>query len=273
MTERRYSAQSRNGPKGVLNDLAQGLARGPVWRSFAWDEIQNRYRRSALGLAWIGISYLFFVVVIVIFFRGLSQSNPQYFLIHVAIGYAGFTFMVGNITDGCDVFRSATTWIKSTPLPYSIYIYKSIFRSLFTFAIQLFVGLVIIAINGWRPSVSIFMVLPALAIFLLNAVAIQLFFGLVATRYRDFSHLVSTLTRILFFMTPILWTLEQRSGLIRQLALVNPLTHYLEIFRAPIANTPIMPESWPIVILLTILIWVLAIGAGSFMSRRLPFWL
>lgn len=273
MTARHLSVKSRTGPAGILRDLRDGFSHGPLWRSFAWDEIQNRYRRSAIGIAWISLSYLFFVVVIVVFFRGMSKADPQAYLFHVAVGFASFTFLMGNITDGCEVFRSSKTWIKSTSLPYSIYIYKSISRSLFTFALHLVTALVVMAIAGWRPDWGILWTLPAIVVFLVNAVSIQLFFGLVATRYNDVTHLISTVTRIMFFTTPIIWTLEERGGLVRTLAIYNPLTHFIEIFRAPIVQTEMLAQSWPIVLAITVAGWVIAIIAGSIMARRLPFWL
>ncbi len=270
--EQVFSARSASGPLAVLVDLRDGLAMGPVWRAFAWDEIQNRYRRSTLGLAWIMISHLIFVGAISIFFGGFSTAGMAGFTIYVAVGFAVFTFIIGNFVDGCDVFRSSASWIKSTSMPYSIYIYKSIARSLFPFAVQLASSLVIMVALGWRPTWTALMAIPALAIFLLNAVWIQLFFGLLAARWRDISHLVSALTRVLFFTTPILWVYEERAGLVKRFADINPLTHFLSIFRAPLLNTEPSPVSWPIVIGWTIFGWVLACAAASVMRRRLPFW-
>ncbi len=264
---------NRKGVAGVLADLRAGFAKGELWRHFAWDEIQNRYRRSALGIAWIGLSFLFFVVVIVLFFRGMSRADPGYFMMYVAIGFAAFNFLIGNVTDGCEVFRTSATWIKSTPLPYSVHIYKSISRSVFTFGIQFSLTLIVITIAGWRPHPGALMAIPALLIFLLNAVWIQLLFGLFATRFRDISHLISTITRLLFFTTPILWTMEQRTGLVRKIALYNPLTHYIEIFRAPIMNITPLEQSWPIVLGLTLIGSVVTVFCASVMLKRLPFWL
>ncbi len=273
MVKSTFSASDRRGLSGVFSDLYHGFKMHQVWRHFAWDEIQNRYRRSILGITWIGLSYLFFVVVIVFFFRNFGRTNNQEFLPHVAVGFATFGFLVGNITDGCDVFRTSTTWIKSTSLPYSIYIYKSIFRSIFTFTIQFILAFILIWGFQWRPSPGNLMIIPALLILLINAVAIQLLFGLVATRYNDLAHLVGTVTRIFFFATPIMWMLQERGGIVKKVALYNPMTHYIEIVRAPLLGTQILEHSWTIVICLTIMVWGLALIAGSFMMKRLPYWL
>ncbi len=267
-----YSARSQSGPTAVLRDLAAGARRGPLWRAFAWDEIKNRYRRSALGLAWIVISYLVFVGGISLFFGGFSALDARPFLFYVAIGFTGFTFLVGNIIDGCAVFKSSASWIKSTNLPYSIYVYKSVARSLFPFGVQLITGLIFIFLLGWRPSVHALLVIPAILVFLINACWVQLLLGHVAARWRDIEHLVGAITRLLFFISPVMWVFEERTGIVRQIALVNPTTHFLEVFRIPLLggvptlNTCLIVAAW------TILGWSLAIASASVMRRRLPYW-
>ena len=114
--------------------------------------------------------------------------------------------------------------------------------------------------------------MPALTLFFLNAIWLQMFFGLIATRWRDVSHLVTAVTRILFFTTPILWVYDERTGMRKMLASVNPLTHFLEVFRGPFLNEAPTSQSWLIVIAWTIGGWIFAIAAASRMQRRLPFW-
>ncbi|WP_203293876.1 ABC transporter permease [Maricaulis parjimensis] len=267
-----YSAQTKGGIASAVEDLWEGLKRGSIWRAFAWDEIQHRYRRSTLGLAWIVISYVIFVLAITLFFSGFSSMQSGGFVAYVAVGYAVFGFLIGNVTDGCVVFSGASTWIKSSSLPYSIYIYKSIARSFFPFIIQIATALVIMAFFGWRPHWSGLLAVPALAVFLLNAIWIQLFFGLIAARWRDVAHLVGALTRVLFFTTPILWVFEERTGIVRQVASINPLTHFLRIFRAPVLGDVVPLESWYHVASWTVGGWVVAIFLASIMRRRLPLW-
>ena len=267
-----YSRDAQGGPLSIVKDLIEGIKLGPVWRAFAWDEIQQRYRRSVLGLAWIAVSYLIFVGSIALFFADFAALGAKEFTSYVAIGFAAFTFLIGNVIDGCDVFRSARTWIKSTPLPYSIYIYKSIARSVFPFAIHLGVAFAVMAITGWRPAPIILMALPALALYVVNAVAVQWIFGLAAARYRDVSHLVSAITRILFFTTPILFVYGERGGLVKQIVDINPLTHFIEIFRAPVLGHPATAGSWPIALAITVGAWALALVGAGLLRRRLPFW-
>lgn len=267
-----YVAGRRFEPGAILKDLADGLRMSQVWRAFAWDETQQRYRRSALGLAWILLSYLMFVGAITIFFAGFSSVEQREFVMYVAIGYAAFTFLVGNIIDGCEVFHASAIWIKSTALPYSIYVYKSLARSVFTFVIQLAGAFALMLALGWRPGAEALFAIPALLLYLANGVWIQFVFGFVTTRFRDVSHLTNAITRILFFTTPILWVYAESSGLMRTIADLNPLTHLIEVLRAPLLGHPVSALSWAVVAAMTALGWATAITLGGLMRRRLPFW-
>lgn len=255
-----------------FDDISSGLKLREIWLNFAWEELLSRYRRSTLGLLWIVFGYAFFVVGIAFFFGGFSRAGIGEFTIYVAIGYAVFQFLVANMVDGCAVFTGSTSWIRSTTLPYSIYVYKSIFRSLFPFGLHLIV--VALAMILWQPQLkwNAFLAVPALVIFVVNGVAIQYLFGLISARYRDLEHFVASITRILIFTTPILWVREERTGLIGLVADLNPLTHYVEIFRAPLMGQDIRPLAWMVVLGCTVTCWLLAALAADRMQRRLAFW-
>lgn len=266
------SGTSGKGLKAITSDFALGWRRAPLWRTFASDEIQNRYRRSFLGVAWIAVSYLIFVVGISVLFGSFTSKEAFGFVQYVAIGYSAYALLVGNLTDGCSVFRSSSNWILSTDLPYSIYIYRSIARSLFPFSLQMGVAVVVMLGTGWRPNLTIMATLPALGIFILCALWIQTLLGLVSLRWPDLVHLVESIKRILFFATPIMWVYEERGGIAKIVASVNPFTHLIEIFRAPILGEPAALESWLISICFALIGLVASAAAASRMWCRVPFW-
>lgn len=258
-----------------LKDLIQGLSKVSLWWAFAVDEVQQRYRRSRLGLAWIVVSYLIFVAAISIFFGGFSEKGPNDFLAHVAVNYALFSFLIANITDGCAVFRANKTWIGSMPLPHSIYVLKSVARGLFVLGINLIVAVVVLLLTGHLRSPVALMAIPAFLVLLVNALMIQTYLGYLTARFRDVEHLMVSLSRVLFFMTPILWVrAEQPVGSLRRtLADLNPFTHAMEIFSAPLLGHMADPVSWQIMGICTFLNIVLMLGASYLAHRRLPYWM
>jgi|TARA_R110000868_G_scaffold101630_1_gene279666 ABC-type polysaccharide/polyol phosphate export permease len=268
-----YRLQSGHNATAFFSDLVAGFLMSDLWRTFAWDEVQKRYRRSMLGVVWIVVSYAILVGGVSIFFSAFSSADPFRFLTHVAIGYAAFNFFSSNITDGCRVFSGSANWIKSISLPYSIYVYKTMFRSIYVFSLQMTVALAVMLASGWRPSLVTLYIFPAMALYLINAVPIQYALGLLSARYRDLEHLVSSIMRLMIFMTPILWVREERTGIRADLADLNPFTHFLEVFRAPLMDVAPRLISWEVVLGVTVFVWVAAIVIAISIRRRLPYWL
>ncbi|GJL96298.1 MAG: sugar ABC transporter permease [Hyphobacterium sp.] len=263
----------RHGLSDFFADILQGIGKVDVWFTFAMDDMQQRYRRSALGLLWIMMSYAFFVGGISFFFGAFSQASPDRFIAYVAIGYAMFAFLMAQVQDGCQVFVNATTWIKSVSMPFSIHVLRSIFRAVFTLALNLIVAFSAMLVMGWRPELVAFLCLPGFVIYLINAIAIQYTFGLIAARYRDVAHLTNSITRIMIFVTPVLWVREELTGARAIVADLNPLTHYIEIIRAPLLGDVPRLSSWAIVLAITVLLLAIASVTGAHMRRRLPYWI
>lgn len=272
-----FSASSHAGISGMIADIAGGFRAGRVWRAFAWEETKRRYRHSALGLLWIVIGYVAFVAAIALFFGNFNLATAEQiksieqYTTHVALGFAVFSLITANIQDGASVFMNASAWIKSVSLPYSVYALKSVTRTVVPFALQLASWAVYAAVVGHTVKPIAFLSLAAVAIILFNAVAMQLLFGFLSARFRDIEHMISTVLRVLLFMTPILYTYESTSGVTRTLADANPVTHFVEIFRAPLVGTAPTPENWYMVGVSTAAIWATAILTGAVLRRRLPY--
>jgi ABC-type polysaccharide/polyol phosphate export permease len=272
-----FSARSHAGVSGMIADIAGGFRAGRVWRAFAWEETKRRYRRSALGLFWIVIGYVAFVAAISLFFGNFNLSTVEriktveQFATYVALGFAAFSLITANMQDGAVVFTGSAAWIKSVSLPYSVYALKNVTRTLVPFALQCASWFVFaVAIGHTFKPVALLSLLAA-AIIIFNAVATQLFFGFVGARFRDVEHMLSTILRVLLFATPILWVYEGTSGFTRALADANPVTHFIEIFRAPLLGTAPTAFNWTMVAASTVVIWGAAILAGASLRRRLPY--
>lgn len=264
---------SRREPASFLADVVQGISLVDVWLTFALDDMHQRYRRSLFGVLWIVLAYALFVGGISFFFGAFSRASPDRFIAHVAIGYAMFAFLMAQVQDGCQVFVNSSTWIKSVSMPYSIHVFRSIFRALFALALCFIVAILAMIYLGWRPTVVALLSLPGFAVYLINAVAIQYLLGLIAARFRDVTHLTNSITRIMIFATPILWVREEMTGPRAFVADLNPLTHYLEIVRAPLMGDLARPSSWVITLIITVILWIAASIAGARLRRRLPYWI
>lgn len=267
-----YSRQSETGIRAVLRDIYRASVQKDVWLAFALEKTRSRFARSFLGVLWVAVSFAAFVVGLVIIFRGHTEFTPDSYAVYVALGFTAYQFVVSNLSEGANVYVTSSGWIRSTNLPYFTYILISVFKNSIPFGIQIICSLVLMLFSHWQPTWTTLLVIPNTALILLNLLWIQYFLGLLGAKFRDMTHLITSFTRILFFLTPVIWYYEQREGLAKKIALLNPVTHYVELFRMPMMNEIPSPTNYLVVLGLTSVGWLFTMITHAKWRHHLPLW-
>jgi ABC-type polysaccharide/polyol phosphate export permease len=255
-----------------MRDLCAGLANWRLWSMLGWNDIHQRYRRSALGPFWITISTAIFIVLLGFIYSKLFDQQLAVFLPYIAIGLITWGFISGTTTEACSVFVENAGIIKQIRLPYSIHAMRMIWRS-FIVLLHTVILIVPIALFFRMPlGLSSLLALPGLLLVVLNQIWLSIVIGVVATRFRDIAQIVATAIQISMFVTPIMWPVSAIPGA-RFIADVNPFFHLIELVRAPLLGDVAAPLSWIVVIVMCIVGYGLAAIALTRASPRLVYWL
>jgi ABC-2 type transport system permease protein len=264
----------------AFKDLRDGLNQRELWLSLGWQDIKQRYRRSVIGPFWITIATGVQATAIGILYAALLDMPLQEFLPYVTVGLIVWNLINASIIEGSEVFVANEGLIKQLPSALSVHIYRLVWRQMLFFAHNLLIYVImVIAFGVWRNlSWASLAAIPALGLIVLNALWVSIVFGIFATRYRDIAPILSSLTLLLFVLTPIMWTtqsLEAQGGAVRdraKIAELNPLFHYLDIVRAPMIGQPQELYHWYIVITITVVGWAVALLALRKYRARVPYW-
>ena len=176
-----------------------------------------------------------------------------------------------QIQGGPTIFTSAEAFIKNDSLPLSIHVYRNITRCLFNLGLTSIVAVFVFFFYGQSLKPTALLAFPALALMLINAVWVQILIGIICTRHRDFAHLLQTVMRFMFFLTPIFWLPEQMGGLMKVLWW-NPFYHFIEILRAPLLDGDMVQTSWLFVSIVTVLGSISTLVVFALTRRRIVFW-
>lgn len=241
------------------------------WLALAWQDWRRRYRRSALGAAWVFISFALFVGVKIMIFGAMSRQEIGFFSIWLSVGFLTWVYISSNVVEGCNVFIASSRWIKGANIPYLAYVFQSVTRSVIQFVLSF--GVVAIALFFVPPpdpwiALTALAALPALV---LSALWVQVLLGVFCARFRDAVHLTQTAVRLLFFLTPILWV-PSDFGRFGDFAVYNPFTHYIAIIRDPLAYGVIPWMSWGVVGAITAVGFAAAAAAFAANRHRIVFW-
>src|ERR1700722_6384054 len=255
-----------------FRDLFAGLANWQLWSMLGWNDIQQRYRRSAFGPFWITISMAIFIVLLGFIYSKLFHQDIAVFLPYIAMGLITWGFISGTTVEACSAFIENTGIIRQIRLPYSIYIMRMVWRGFIVF-LHTVVLIIPIAIYfrmevGWSSLLAI----PGMLLVVLNQIWLAIVIGVVATRFRDTVQLVTTAIQILMFVTPIMWPVSAIPDA-RFIAEINPFFHLIQLVRAPLLGDVAEPLSWIGVFGMCIVGYGLAAVALTRASPRLVYWL
>jgi ABC-2 type transport system permease protein len=260
------------------NDLVRGFGQRELWLQLGWQDIKQRYRRSTLGPIWITIATGVMAVALGLLYSVLFKIPLADFLPHVTVGLIIWNFIQGCIKEGAEVFIDNEGLIKQLPSALSVHVYRLVWKQTLFLAHNLVIWVILMLIFPRPLGWDILLILPGFALLVVNGVWVTMFFGIVATRYRDVAPLLESGAQLLFYVTPIVWTtqtLYEQGGEISErakLAQLNPLYHYLEVVRAPMIGAPLPSYHWWIVIALTVggvLLTLLAMRQWRF---RVSYW-
>ena len=255
----------------IFTDFREGIARWPLWTALAWDDIRNTYRRTAIGVAWYSRSFAFLVGAKLVIFGQINPESFAQFAVYLAVGFLAWELLAAIVMEGCTVFTGAANWISGVKLPFSVYIFRSLTRISIQLTCRLIPVVTLFVLLQQDLTWGALSALPALGLIAFAGFFVQLLLGTMCVRHRDIQHLVSNGIRVLFFLSPVVWTMDQL-GRIGYWLWYNPFYHLIEIIRSPILDGAFPAQSWLYVLVFTGLIAPLGIWAFAATRRQIPFW-
>jgi ABC-2 type transport system permease protein len=260
-------------------DISDGVKQQQLWAHLGWQDIKQRYRRSVIGPLWITISMGMMVTGLGILYGSLFGTELSKKLPHLAVGFIIWEFIRGCVTEGTEVFISNEGLMKQLPAPLSVHIFRLVWRQTLFFLHNLVIYFVLLAIF-WQHiplSWTVVAVFPALLLIMVNGVWVSLLFGVVSTRFRDIPPVVQSIMTMALFMSPITWGMFEfdhnpnnawRSAFVD----LNPLSHYIAIFRDPLIGFDQHLYHWVIVLACTAVGYALALVVLRNYRARVAYW-
>ena len=258
----------------ALKDIIGALGRYSLVGMLGWQDVKQRYRRSALGPFWLTISMGVMIGTIGIVFGSIFKTSLEEFLPFLASGMILWSFFTTVVNEGCAGFINAERIIKQLPIPLFVHILRIIWRNIIILCHNIIIlPLVFIAV-GKPLTLNIFFVIPGFILATLNLTWIALMLGILCARYRDLPQIITSVLNVIFYFTPIMWMphlVPQRAG---ELILgLNPVYHLMEIVRAPLLGQMHGSSSWITCLIIAACGWLVTIFVYGRYKRRIAYWL
>jgi ABC-2 type transport system permease protein len=191
--------------------------------------IQHRLldQSTWLGYLWSFLQPLLLLLVLwAVFSRRVGGDVPNY-AVYLLIGLVQFTHFAKSTGDAMRVLHRMRSLATNAIFPKEVLIYSALLSNLPEYLISITLTAAIALISGAAASWAIVALPLVLAAQLLLVTWISLLLAIGYVFVRDIDHLFEVAMRLLFFVTPIIYSLDLLSPRLQRLALLNPLAHVL----------------------------------------------
>jgi ABC-type polysaccharide/polyol phosphate export permease len=239
-------------------------------------DLRLRYRRSVLGIGWSLLNPIAMTFVFTLVFSNLlGNGDPIAYAAYVLTGVAVWSFVRDSALNGCRCFLINESYIRQSPIPYTIYTLRTVLGQAIHSLIA--IGVVVAMLAIFSPDAGMVMrilsVVPGLLLALLAAWATATIAAFVNVYFHDTQHLLEVGAQILFFLTPIMYNrkLLDDKGL-GWVVDANPVSWLLELTRTPLLTgwTPTV-QMYAAGAGFTLILAALAVGTTAWLQKRVIF--
>jgi ABC-type polysaccharide/polyol phosphate export permease len=258
-------------PAEAMTDLWRGLMSYEIWTRFAFHEIRQRFRRSILGPFWLTLSMGIMVGALGLVFGTLFRQSIGDTLPYIATGLIFWGLLTSCINDGTNVFVGSANYIRNLPLPVSLHLFQMLCRNLIIWVFNMAIYILVAVLFRIQLTWDTLLFIPGFILFVLNLGWVALVAGIFSTRFRDIPQLILNLIQVVFFVTPVFWsveTLPRRPAFVQ----LNPFYHLLEIVRAPLLGQAPSLISWGVAVGLAVFGTTFAILLYRRTYSRIAYW-
>jgi ABC-2 type transport system permease protein len=242
-----------------------------IWESrellyyFVITDIKIKYKSSFLGMIWSIVAPALTLGVYYLVFGVLLQNGIPNFVIFLFAGLLVWNFFFNIVSNSTGIVVERAGIVKKVAFPREILALSTVGTSLIYFTMQLIVMVVALVGINHAPDWGLLWLVP------LSVLGLSLFGGALGIALsainvylRDMRHLVDVFMQLWFYLTPVVYSYEERiSEKLHQhhlvlLYLLNPVTPivltfqriFYNIVRGPLTVSPFTVEkflpTWPV---------------------------
>ncbi len=194
-------------------------------------EIRGKYKGAWLGILWSLLNPLLLLIVYSIIFPHILKIQVPNYTMYLCVALLPWTCFTSTIQLGTFAVVTNGNIVKKVYFPREILpisvvtsgIINFLITSIVMFAFLIFGGI------GFSPYIVFFPLIVLLQYLIMLGITFIL--SAVTVYIRDLEHLVGIALMVLFYATPIVYTMESIPGNIAWILNINPMTHVISAYR------------------------------------------
>jgi len=178
---------------------------------------------------------LLLTLMMAVILGSLFKVEVKNFAPYVFSGLIVWEFLVGSVISGCQSLIVSEAYIKQYNHPFAIYPLKTTLVNIYSFLLALpGLALWIFFLQPRNLLVSLAALPVSIILLFLLGWPIVLIVSFINLKYRDFGQISGLVMQLIWYMSPVFYDIKMiNSTLLTNLIEINPVTHILNLLRAP----------------------------------------
>jgi len=216
-------------------------------------EIRGKYKNSFLGVLWSFLNPLLQIAVYAIVFPLILRNQQENYVIFLCAGLIPWTFFATAITRTSTTIIENGNIIKKVYFPREILPISTITSEAANFLISTIIILAFVIFGGMGITKYIVFYPIVLLTQYILLLAIGFIVSSITVYFRDLQHFIGVALQLLFYATPIVYSVDTIPESYRWILNLNPMSYIITAYRNIFYNQT-MPD-------VSLLLMILGISA------------
>jgi len=240
-----------------------------IWM-LAKTDFKLRYQGSFLGYIWALLKPLLTFAILNFVFTSIFVNRGQgmeHYSLQLLVGILMFNFFSEGTSAGMQSLVGKSQLVTKIYIPRWTIIMASTLNAAMIYVMNLAVVVIFFAWSRFLPTPeAVLLFLSYSALIYVIVLGFALLAAPLFVRFRDLSMIWEVLLQILFYATPVFYSLQQMPVRVQQALLVNPIAFIIHFSKEALINAH-FPDPWQNVTFLFAVVGLFAFGIFSY--RRL----
>ena len=229
-------------------------------------ELKVKYRNSVLGYLWSMLNPLLFMTIITIVFSRLIKGVEHYEL-YVLTGILFWNMTSMSIIGATNSLVNNSGLLRKVRVPYWIFVVVPIGAAAVNCALAFAPYAVIVLVKGASLQPQIIWAPFVIGLYAIFLAGIGSILATLNVYFRDVGHVIEPILQLGFYATPIIYDRQNPAfpEWARELLRLNPLVHFLDLFRSALFSFEFFSLSS---LLVAVCSTVVGLAVSGFVYRR-----
>jgi ABC-type polysaccharide/polyol phosphate export permease len=204
-------------------------------------DVGGKYKHSFLGVLWSFINPLLQIAVYALVFQVILKSNIENYTVYLCCGLIPWQYFSSVVLRGAATIIDNGNIIKKVYFPREILPISVVTSEGVNFLISTIIILGFVIFGGIGLSFNILWYFLILFIQYIVSIGVALIVSSLSVYFRDLLHLLGVFIQLLFYATPIVYSMDSVPANFQWLLRLNPMAYLIDAYRSIFYNKT-MPD-------------------------------